>query len=228
MCIGVELAIGQARREDDVLARLAGHVPRQIFVGQEDDSLRAERLDDRGRVARRAADVALGLDIGIRIDVGDDRHAGEAGLERAHVIRRDAGGQGAARLERGQQDRARGIEDLGRLGHEPDAAEDDDVPVGRRGLPAQVQRVAHVIGDGVKQGRLHVVMAQDHGVARHLELVDFVGQLRFDAQLERRGVVAHACSEVPVDIVNRLPGAVGGLECRHVSLLWVAGSKVEC
>ncbi len=51
-----------------------------------------------------------------------------------------------------------------------------------RGLAAQVERVAHEIGDGVEQRRLHVVVAEDDGVALDLQPVDLDGDLGFDAQ----------------------------------------------
>ena len=91
-----------------------------------------------------------------------------------------------------------GIEDLGCFGHEADAAKDDDVLIGHRGLAGEVQRIAHEVRDGMEERRLHVVMAQDHCVALDLELVDLIGQLGLHAQLEIRRVLADARLEITI------------------------------
>jgi hypothetical protein len=52
------------------------------------------------------------------------------------------------------------------------AADDDDVGVGLRGLHRQSERIPDDIGDGIEDFGYLVVMSQDDGVAFALETVD--------------------------------------------------------
>ncbi len=74
------------------------HVLGEILV--RDAAARAARRGFR-RSSRaldgRAADIALGLHVGAGVDVGDDRHAGIGGAQRAHVLGRDRRRERAAR-----------------------------------------------------------------------------------------------------------------------------------
>ena len=56
--------------------------------------------DDLGRVRRGAADVGLGLDLGARVHVRDDRRAGVLGLPGPELLGGDAVGERAARAAR--------------------------------------------------------------------------------------------------------------------------------
>ena len=66
-----------------------------------------------------------------------------------------------------------------------------------------------------KSGRLHVVVAQDDRVALDFELIDLVGQLGLDAQLEVGGVVAQLRFQLTIDILDRHVAAVAGIKCAH-------------
>ena len=87
--------------------------------------------------------------------------------------------------EVGDEHRLGGVEELGGLGHEVDAGQDDDVGIGLDGQLRQRQRVAREVGDAVEDLRRLVVVGQDDGVVLLLQLVD-----RSDV----RGV------EVPLDL----------------------------
>jgi hypothetical protein len=63
----------------------------------------------------------------------------------------------------GQQNELVRAEDRGRLGHEVDAAEDDDLGLGGGGLDAEFERVARQVGD-VLDGRYLVVVGEDDGL----------------------------------------------------------------
>ena len=78
-------------------------------------------------------------------------------------------GEGAARLEVGDHDGLVGIEDLGRLGHEVDAAEGDHFAVGLLGGLGQLEGIAHHVGE-VLELVLLVVVGEDDRVALALEL----------------------------------------------------------
>src|SRR5439155_26586234 len=119
--------------QDDLDPRLPGDVAAQELVRQEDDAPAAERLDDLDRVGRSAADVRLGLHGRGRVDVADHRNPGVTLAQEAHVVRRDRGGQGATRLEIGNQDGLFGAEELGGFGYEVDARQDDHFGVGPGG-----------------------------------------------------------------------------------------------
>ena len=126
-------------------AHLVGRVAAQVLIGQEQDPLaaRPRPLEHGARVARRADDAAVfadeGFDRGRRVDVGDrddrvDAIAVEllpADLEMvgiSHVGHRAAGGEvGEDHLL------VRRAQDVGALGHEVHAAEDDEVGGGARG-----------------------------------------------------------------------------------------------
>ena len=135
------------------------------LVGAEQHlGVRGDRGDDVDGVRRRAADVGLGLHRRRRVDVADDDGAGVLGLPRPQLLGGDRLGQAAPGPLVGDQDRLVVGEDLRRLGHEVDAAEDDRrrLDVGRD--PRQPERVADVVGDLLDLRQL-VVVGQDHGVA---------------------------------------------------------------
>ena len=80
-----------------------------------------------------------------------------------------------------------GRQQLRRLRHEVDAAEDHHVDIRQlRRLDAQLQRIAHIVGHGVVQSRLHVVVPEDDRVLFFLEAVDFKNQLRLHGNFHLR------------------------------------------
>ena len=85
--------------------------------------------------------------------------------------------EAAAGVHVGQDDDLVGRQYLRRLGHEADAAEGDDVGVGRLRLARQIEAVADEVGNVLDFGRL-VIMAEDDGVALLAQPVDL------DAQVE--------------------------------------------
>ena len=117
------------------------HDPRaEILVGHEEDIAVGRRgPDDFLRVAARADDVGERFHAGAAIDVGDDvivflRVLGE---KTRQLVRRTGFGKRAAGVEIGQDHFLRRVQDLGGLGHEMDAAEENDFGVGLRRLKAQ-------------------------------------------------------------------------------------------
>jgi hypothetical protein len=86
-----------------------------------------------------------------------------------HVRHRAAGVPGR------QQHGLVGGEDLGRFGHEVDAAKDDHLRVGLRRLDAQLQGVADEIGNVLHLADL-VVVGDDHRPAFPLQLLNPVNQ----------------------------------------------------
>ena len=161
-----------------------GGVASQVLVGQEEHlaplggTLRERPGQSGSRVGRRAhrAAVTSGepLDRGRRVHVGDGHDVvGDARLhqhvprvldlaDRGHVGHRAAGG------EVGQHDLLGvGREDVGALGHEVHAAEDDVLGLrpGRR-LPRELERVAGDVGELDDLVALVVVAEDEHLVAQ--------------------------------------------------------------
>jgi hypothetical protein len=97
-------------------------------------------------------------------------------LPRAQQRRGARVGQRAAGLEVGQHDGLLRVHDLGRLGHEVDAAEHDHFGLGVARALGELERVAEVVGD-VLDVRVLVVVRQDHGVARLAQSVDLGEQV---------------------------------------------------
>ena len=184
--LSTEFAIrvrGQCRKED-VFTGFMSHILGQKLIGDEYHGIGVERLYHRRRIARRAADIDFSFDIGVGVDVGDNRHTRESPSQLPHVVGRDALGQRAAGLFRGKQNGFLRIEYFRRFCHKPHAAEYDDVPVRLRRFSTEHQRIAGVVRDGVKQCRFHVVMPQNHGVLLFFKTFDFTGQLGFVAQFK--------------------------------------------
>ena len=165
-----------------------------------------QRFDDCGRIARGAADVALGLHVGIGVDVRDDRHARIGLAQGTHVGRRDALRQRAAAFLRRQQHRLGRVEYLRRLGHEAHAAKHDDRLVGLGGTTAEFERITPEVRHRMEQRGFHVVVPEDHGVPLHLEAEHFGSDLRLEEQFGVRQDVPQARLQVAVDILGGLQG----------------------
>ena len=102
-------------------------------------------------------------------------------------------------LEIGDQHGLFGVQQLGGLGHEMDAGQDDHLGVGLRRLARQGEAVADDVGDAVENVRRLVVVRQHDRVAFPLQPQDrgdIVGQ---DRPFEGRDVPRHA----PVDLGQR-------------------------
>ena len=154
---------------------------RQVLVGREDQRPALEVVGHLDRVGRGADEIAHRLHLGAAVDVGEHRRAGVGGDEGGELVRRAAVGERAAGLQIGHHDLARGVQDLGRLGHEVDAAEGDHVGFHLLGGLRELERVADEVGEVLDLGLL-VVVGQDHGVALALDARDrgleIVGEVR--------------------------------------------------
>ncbi len=205
----VALAIAPQLLTGEALVHLAGAMPgddlhlglrrnilREVLVGQEDDSVGAEALDNLERIRRRAADVDLGLHFGSGVDIGDDRHARILTTQQPHVGGGDRGRERTAGLAVGDQHDLVGIEDLRSLGHEVHAALHDDVGIDLAGFARELQAVADEVGDAMIDFRCLVVVRQDDGVALALERID-----RTDIGREERPFdCRHHCLDAFVEV----------------------------
>ena len=98
------------------------------------------------------------------------------GARRIHRLALDHVRHGAIGARLGQQHGLVGIEELGRLAHKLNAAQNDGLL--RQGLCefCQVERIAHVVGHGLDLGR-HIIVGQNHGIVLGLKRIDGTGQL---------------------------------------------------
>ena len=168
----------------------ARRVAAEVLVGEEEDAAAAGEgpFEDGAGVARGADDPAVaateGLEACRRIDVGDGGQLGgvddgaEIGPGILHLMDRGHVGHRAAGGEIGEDDRhapaaAGGDlvgavgEDVGRLGHEVDAAEGNRlafVPIGSRAGELVAVPLEVGVGDDAV---LLVVVAEDHEPAAH-------------------------------------------------------------
>jgi hypothetical protein len=94
-------------------------------------------------------------------------------LVASQLVGRAAISQAASGQEVGQQDALFGIEDLGRFGHEVDAAKDDGRGLNLHGRAGEVETVAGVVGDGLNLAFL-IVVGENGGVVFGFEVGDFV------------------------------------------------------
>ena len=140
---------------------------------EEDAAILGNGVDDRHHVPAGAAIVQFGLDLGRRIDVSHRHVVWELGPPAPHVLGGDACRQGAARPQVWEEHALFRGEDGGRLGHEVDAAERDDVSLSRHCLARETQGVTHVVGDVLNLGAL-VVVGEYHRVAGTGQLPDLV------------------------------------------------------
>lgn len=131
------------------------------LVGQEEDvAARIDRLHDLDGVGRGAADVGERLDLGCRVDVGDDDGIREVCFPLAQLLGSDRVGERATRTLVRDQDRLLRAEDLGGLGHEVHAAEHDGVLGYLGGHTRERERITDVIGNVLNRRQLVVVRQQ--------------------------------------------------------------------
>ena len=171
-------------------AHRPGRVAAEVLVGKEEHSLGAGKrpVEHGPGVARRADDAAVatteGLETRGRVDVGHGRdvsgvdHPAEVGpgvfhlLDRGHVGHRAAGGHVGEHDRHPPAAAGRDLlgpvgQDVGRLGHEVDAAEGDRLAVGPLGRRfRELVAVALIVGVG-DHAVLLVVVAEDHQTRSH-------------------------------------------------------------
>ena len=166
-----------ARPEDQFAIELLRNVVAQALVGHEEHRhLSGDRLDHAHRVGAGAADVAQGLGLGAGVDVADDLGFRMPSLGLGELPRGNHVGHRAPRVGVGNEHRAVGVDELGRLGHEGDAAQDDCLGRFDRGrLLGQGQRVAHEVGNVLHCARL-VVVSHDDGMPLVFQLGDASGE----------------------------------------------------
>ena len=175
-----------ARPQQHLAPEFAVQPAAKMAVGAEDDRLVARDLvQDRLGRGRGDDDVAERLHLRRTIDVGERDVVGMLGAEGGEAVGWAAVLQAAAGVHVGQDHSLVRREDLSRLRHEAHTAEGDDLRVGVRCLPAQVQAVADEVREVLQHRRL-VIMRQDDGVALALQpddLVEEVGPGKGDSGL---------------------------------------------
>ena len=147
------------RQEQDLLALLPAPLQRRRGVRRGADGAAAladERLDRRG-----------GVDVGDRHRARGHAHLLQLGPADLELIRRDHVGHRAAGGEVRQDDLlVRQPEDVGALGHEVHAAEDDVLGARVLGdLARELERVAGVVGEADHLVALVVVAEDDESIA---------------------------------------------------------------
>ena len=153
--------------------------------GEEDLLVLRDRAHDLLGVRGGDDDVGKRLHRRRAVDVGQRHRArvrlppGAEGVRRAGVL------EGAPRLVVGEDDLPGRVENLGRLGHEPDAGERDDPGVALLRLAGQVERVADEVGEILDRLFL-VVVGQQDCVFLSLEREDLGFQI--EARIDRRDV----------------------------------------
>ena len=81
-------------------------------------------------IARCTTNIALGFDIGIRVDIRDNGNARILFAQIANIFRGNARGQRTARNARGQEHGFVGIENFCGLGHKAHTAKNNGIGVG--------------------------------------------------------------------------------------------------
>jgi len=159
----------------------ATHVGPEVHVRQKEDLLiGGDGIDDLDGVPGSTAVITFRFDLGRGVHVRDDDGARMLGLPCTELSGVDGRGEGTAGSEVGQQDGLGRRENGGRLGHEMNAAEDDDVRRSPGRLTGEAERVTDEIGDVLHLGPF-VVMGENHGPALPRELLDL--RLQFSDEL---------------------------------------------
>ena len=150
------------------------HVIAQIAVRQEQHRLiRGNGVDDPHGIARRAENVALRLHLDGGIDVADDGVLRMEPAELADGLHRATIDEAATGLAIGHYDDSSRVQHLGGFGHEPDAAEGDDIAREVAGLARQFQAVADHVSQFLNL-RYLVMMGQQNRPALMLQFQDLV------------------------------------------------------
>ena len=141
----------------------------EVLVWNEDYlAVRRECRHHALGVARRYADVALGLHFGGGVHVADRRGGRVPCLQLAQLGGRHHVGHRAARRRVGDEDGLARVQYRRGLGHEVHAAEHYDVGVSVCGASRKLKGVAGEVGNLLNLGPA-VVVRQDYGIALALE-----------------------------------------------------------
>ena len=153
------------------------HPLAQILVRHEKDFAigRHMRTIFSLRIARGADHIAQRLHLRGAVDIGHDVDAGMQRLVGGQFARIARLGQRAAGVHVRQQDLLGRVHDLRRLGHEMDAAKENDIRVGRLRLVGKAERIADIIGHFLDFLHL-IVMRENDGVLLLLQGQDFLLQ----------------------------------------------------
>ena len=148
----------------------------RFFVGHKQQvSIGGGGFDDLDRVAAGANHIAERLDLGAAIDIHDRVEIRIGLLQLTQCSSRAAFFERTAGVPVRENHQFVGIEYLRRFGHEVDAAEHDDLGVGRDGLLRQTERVAHEVGQILNLRNLIVVRQKD-GLQLAFQVENFAGQ----------------------------------------------------
>ena len=160
---------------DDLDPGPRGRVAGQEPVRKHDRARHPERRYDLDDVGRGAADIRFGLDVGGRVHVGDDRHAGVPPPQCSDVVGGDRRGQRASRVHRREEDRAVRVQDLDGFRHEADAADHQHAGARQSAALGERERVPGDVRHAVEDFGTLVVVGQDRGAALPLQ-----GEYRLD------------------------------------------------
>ena len=230
--VAAEVLVGQ---EQDLRVRLLVEPPLQGDVGV------ARRTDRAAVAAAERLDVGRGVHVGDGDDVLRDPGIGQ-GVPAVLDLREPGHvGHRAAGREVGQHDDLVGRgQDVGRLGHEVDAAEDDELRLGPTGrIAGQLERVAGDVGELDDLVALVVVSQDEHPLAerrfRRPGALDQVGIGRrrqvaraLDAAL---GGQVGAAPERQQGQVHRRHGAIvetGAMRAAGGSTRLTSGRRARC
>ena len=142
---------------EDFFGGAPGGVEGQIAVRDHQDPGGCQRIDYLDDIGGGAADVALGLDRGGGIDVGDHRHPGKFGFPGPKLLGGDGGGHVAAHIFPGQEHGLVRAQDGRGFRHEMDPAKHDDLGRGLGRGHGEGQGVAQKIGHILNFSRLVIV-----------------------------------------------------------------------
>ena len=199
---------------EDFFGGAPGGVEGQVAVRDHQDPGGCQRIDNRNGVGGGAADVALGLDRGGGIDVGDHRHPGKFGFPGLELLRGDGGGHVAAHILPGQEHGLARAQDGGGFRHKMDPAKHDDLGRGLGRSHGQGQGVTQKIGHVLNFSRL-VIVGQENPPAPFqpaphlfLRLGKFHGWLlKYRLQTVRVKLRQHRVP-APRDVINFAPAVM--------------------
>ena len=158
----------------ELVADVLAHEP----VGHEEDTPLGQAGDDIVDVAGGDADIRLSLHVGRGIDVAHHRRIGIGGLELPQLVTRERIRERAAGAAVGYDNGGVGRKDLGRLGHEHDAGEDDHLGPGFARLETEKVGVALEVTDPVDDLRLDVGVGENDGVLFLFQAIDLQRERR--------------------------------------------------
>ena len=178
-----DVGVTASRPEAHLAAGLLGDPLAEVLVGDEQDVfVGGDLVDDFDGVAAGDDHVAERFHAGGAVDVGDDVNVGIGGFVGGKTFVGAGVGERTTGVDVGEENGARGVNDFGGLGHEVDAAEENDVGLGGLRLIGEAEGIADVIGD-LLDGLDLVIVREDDGVALAFQGEDFL----LDGSELRRG-----------------------------------------